>query len=92
MKSPVSRYTVYGHSMLPALKDSQDVVSVNWFYKVKAGDIVVIKQDNREIVKRVKKVEGKQVFVQGDNQKESTDSRKFGPVRIDQVIGKVVYS
>lgn len=78
--------------MFPALREGQDLVSVNWFYKVKAGDIVVLKQDGKEIVKRVQNVYDREVFVTGDNPKESTDSREFGPVSMDQVVGKVVYS
>lgn len=91
MKPPISKFTVYGKSMLPVLKEGQDVVSMNWFYKVKVGDIVVIKQDGKEMVKRVQKVQGNKVLVQGDNAQESIDSRQFGPVKMDQIVGKVVY-
>lgn len=90
MKPPISKFTVHGKSMLPALEDGQDVVSVNWFYKVKVGDIVVIKVNGKEMVKRVQKIQGQQVFIQGDNKEESTDSRQFGPVSMDQIVGKVV--
>jgi len=77
--------------MFPALKPGQDIVSVNWFYKPKTGDIVVIKVNNKEMVKRVQKVIDQKVFVVGDNNKESTDSREFGPIHMDQITGKVVY-
>ena len=94
MKFPISRLTVIGNSMTPALKEGQDILSFNWAYlfsKPKKGDLVVVKQDNREIVKRVQKIDGRHVFVTGDNLKESTDSRHFGPIRIDQIIGKVIF-
>ncbi len=91
MKPPLSRFTVYGNSMFPALRVGQDIVSVNWFYKVKVGDIVIVKSDGKEVVKRVQNVQGQEVFVQGNNKEESTDSRHFGSVTMDQVIGKVVY-
>ena len=77
--------------MLPALKEGQDVISFNWFYKSKIGDIVVIKQGDKEMVKRVTKIDGRQILVKGDNRQESTDSRDFGPVRMEQVVGKVIY-
>lgn len=79
--------------MLPTLKPGQDVVSFNWALsgKPKAGDIIVIRHQGREIVKRVQKTADRQVFVQGDNKEESTDSRDFGLVDISQVIGKVVF-
>lgn len=31
------------------------------------------------------------VFVLGDNAKQSEDSRRFGPVQVDRIIGKVVW-
>src|SRR5688572_2824217 len=92
---PVSRFTVNGKSMFPTLYEGQDVLIFNWAYlgkKPTVGDIVVIQMDGRAIIKRVKEVNGKQVFVVGDNSSESTDSRDFGPVGMDQVVGRVIYS
>ncbi len=77
--------------MKPYLHPGQDILSINWFVKPKVGDIVVIKQGGREIVKRVEKVMGNRFVVMGDNEEESTDSRDFGPISLDQVLGKVVY-
>jgi len=90
--------------MLPELIPGQNILSFNWAYligKPKKGDIVVIKQNGKEMVKRVQKVTQSviptnvgiqiKVFVTGDNSQESTDSRHFGPVNMDQIIGKVIY-
>ena len=94
MRSPVSRFTISGHSMFPTLHPGQDVLSFNWAYlgrKPKVGDIVVVEVNGKEMVKRVQKVGGRRIFVEGDNKQESTDSRYFGPVNMDQIVGKVVY-
>lgn len=94
MKLPISRFTINGNSMLPTLSPGQDVLSFNWAYlgrKPKIGDIVVIKKDGKEMVKRVQKVFDQEIFVSGDNMEESTDSRHFWPIKLDQIIGKVVY-
>jgi len=80
--------------MYPTLHPGQDVLSFNWAYlgkKPKVGDIVVVEVNGKEIVKRVQKVDGRRIFVQGDNKEESTDSRYFGPISRDQIKGKVVY-
>lgn len=77
--------------MSPTLKEGQDVLSINWFVKPKIGDIVVIKQEGKKMVKRVQKTHGCSIFVTGDNKDESTDSRDFGPVSMHQIIGKVIY-
>ncbi|MBI2020489.1 S26 family signal peptidase [Candidatus Daviesbacteria bacterium] len=78
--------------MLPTLKPGQDVLVWCWFYTPKVGDIVAIKVTSKEMIKRVRKVFDREVIVQGDNERESTDSRKFGPVKRYQIIGKVVWS
>ncbi|MBI2334332.1 S26 family signal peptidase [Candidatus Daviesbacteria bacterium] len=87
MKPPVSKFKVYGNSMLPTLHEGQEVLTFNWG-KVKVGDIVVVQ---RGIIKRIVKVEGEHVFVEGDNRVESTDSRHFGPINKSQIVGKVIY-
>lgn len=80
--------------MIPTLRPGQDVISFNWAYfgkKPKIGDIVIIKQDGKEIIKRIQNVHDREVFVQGDNEEESTDSRHFGSVKQEQIVGKVIY-
>ncbi len=80
--------------MLPTLKPGQDVLVFNWAYifsQPKIGDMIVIKLENKEIIKRVHYILGRKVFVQGDNQKESIDSRNFGAVDKSEIIGKVVF-
>ncbi len=81
--------------MNPTLKEGQEVITFNWG-KPKVGDMVVIKKDGIEMVKRIQmssdplREASRGTFVQGDNKKESTDSRHFGPVDKSQIVGKVV--
>ena len=98
MKAPISRFTVNGNSMVPTLQPGQDVLSFNWAYlgkQPRVGDIVIVKSEKSkvksEIIKRVERVEGDQVYLVGDNQSESTDSRDFGAISINNIVGKVVY-
>ena len=76
--------------MSPTLKEGQEVLTFNWG-KPKAGDVVVIKHNDKKMIKRIKKMEEDKFFVKGDNEKESTDSRHFGPVDQSQILGKVLY-
>lgn len=77
--------------MLPTLKPGQDVLVWCWFIKPKKGDIVAIKVNGKEMIKRIQKMDGRTYFVLGDNEKESTDSRKFGPIKRSQIIGQVIW-
>ncbi|MBI4036239.1 nickel-type superoxide dismutase maturation protease [Candidatus Daviesbacteria bacterium] len=88
---PLKRFTASGNSMLPTLKDGQDILVWCWFVNPKVGDIVVIKHKGKEIVKRIENIQNNTVFVTGDNKQESTDSRNFGAVSRLEIVGKVVY-
>ena len=95
MKFPISRYTVNGNSMSPSLRPGQDVLSFNWAYlgkKPKKGDIVVVIVNRKDMVKRVERVMGNELWIRGDNRDEGTDSRDFGAITIDNVVGKVIYT
>lgn len=80
--------------MLPTLKPGQDVLVFIWAYlwnKPKVGDIVVIKLNGKEIIKRIQLLDDHRIFAMGDNEMMSTDSRKFGPINKSQIIGKVIW-
>ena len=92
--SPISHFKVYGKSMLPTLKPGQDVLVFNWAYifsKPKNGDIVVIRVNSRDMVKRIQRVQGYECFVEGDNKETSTDSRDFGVIDRSRIVGKVIF-
>ena len=61
--------------------------------KIRAGDVIVFRQPGFGLlIKRVIHVldEEKAFNVQG-TQVDSTDSRDFGPVPMNQIIGKVIW-
>jgi nickel-type superoxide dismutase maturation protease len=58
------------------------------------GDIVAVRDPGgagRLLVKRVVSVVGGEIGVEGDNPRGSTDSRHFGPVGRQAVVGRAVY-
>ncbi len=55
------------------------------------GDVVVLRAPKGMImVKRITKKRDNVYFVRGDNETESTDSRKFGWIERKEIVGKVI--
>ena len=79
--------------MSPAFRDGDMVLAGSFSYFLKnpkVGDLVVLKKE-KYIIKRIKKIDGDRFFVEGDNKKESIDSRSFGWISRKDIVGKVIY-
>jgi nickel-type superoxide dismutase maturation protease len=82
--------------MEPTLRAGQSVlVNPRAFrgLRPQPGQIVLLRHPadpNRVLVKRVRSLEGERLFVVGDNRASSTDSRDFGAVALESVLGLVV--
>lgn len=77
--------------MLPKLEDGRVVVASGWFKALRPHDIIIIKHDGREKIKRVQHIENEKLYVVGDNEVASTDSRQFGWIDLDCVLAKVLW-
>ncbi len=93
MDFPIRIFRVADKSMEPTLNPG-DYVFVNGFSKkIKINDVVVVKHPSKNIyiIKRVKKVDGDRYYVLGDNAGKSDDSRKFGMLGADGLVGKLIF-
>ena len=97
-----SRVAIAGGSMAPTLAPGDWALAVP-LRRPRVGDVVVVEHPGRpgyEMVKRITAGPGDRVgerllaadewWVEGDFVEASTDSRQFGPVRVDELKGKVV--
>jgi len=83
---------VVGHSMAPTLKADQIIIVSGRPKRLREGQVVVVARSGLEMVKRIHAINPvKGVYIMGDNQAESTDSRNFGWLDPDEVIGRVMW-
>jgi nickel-type superoxide dismutase maturation protease len=94
---PVARYEVEGESMLPDVTPGERVLVHTAAYKKRdpaPGDLVVLhdpRERTRLLIKRIEAREGDRWKVTGANPRASTDSRTFGPVAQEQIVGRVLF-
>ena len=89
----VRRLEVHGNSMCPTLSPGDRLIAVRGL-RVRPGDVVAVRdprQPARIIVKRAAARTPAGWQIVGDNPEESTDSRTFGPVGPEQLLGRIVY-
>jgi len=77
--------------MEPKLVPGHLLLATRLFRHVHPGQVIVLKHDGKEKVKRVERIDNDKFFVIGDNLPASTDSRHFGWITKDQIIGRVFW-
>ncbi|VEP16419.1 Nickel-type superoxide dismutase maturation protease [Hyella patelloides LEGE 07179] len=90
------RFQVTGISMQPLLQPGEEILINPDAYKKtlpQINDLVVVTHPDKkglEIVKRISSIaEDGTFFLLGDNLAHSTDSRSFGTIHREDIIGKV---
>ena len=84
--------TIIGDSMSPTLQDGDKVYfDTKPGRQIRVNDIVLVKHPyikKRNLVKRIKNITSDgSVFIQGDNSLCSTDSKSFGMVNKNNILG-----
>jgi signal peptidase I len=100
---------IQGNSMYPTLKNNTFAIADKYLHKlfaIQKGDILLLKIDNKEVVKKIVGFPGEtiiidsntielskdEIYIIGENLSESIDSREYGPVKLSNILGKVVLS
>ena len=81
---------VSGLSMIPTLAPGERIL-VRLDGPIVLGDIAVFERAGQFEVKRIIRIESEGIFVQGDNDLVSTDSRTYGLIPHEDVIGVATY-
>lgn len=81
---------IVGDSMAPTLKNGQIVLAVQT-WRPQLGDAVIVRHGKLEKIKRLAKIRPGKIYVLGDNQANSTDSRSFGWLDKTAIKAKVIW-
>jgi nickel-type superoxide dismutase maturation protease len=86
------RVRIEGDSMLPTFKNGDEVL-VSMTKSFSVGDVAYARhpfKSSVKIIKRIDKIEDDgSVFLVGDNLADSSDSRTFGAIPKENIIGKI---
>jgi signal peptidase I len=93
---PIELFKIKDRSMQPTINDGDYVLVTGLVYlirKPKVNDIIVLRHPQRRIwiIKRISKIVHGKYYVEGDNKEVSQDSRKFGLIGKELIIGKVIF-
>jgi len=76
--------------MNPTFKSGEFII-VSKYFKLQNSKVVVVRLENRDVIKRVTAIKNDEIFIEGDNSSASTDSRTFGWINKSNIIGSVIW-
>lgn len=77
--------------MMPVLPPGTLVWGRRWYRILQIGDIVVFDHEGKEKIKRISDIKEEEIYVLGDHEETSTDSRHFGWIPIVHVRAKIFW-
>lgn len=87
----ISLFRTSGHSMEPKIANGSFFLasSIPYFFNnPKVEDVIVFKNKNKNIVKKIIKIKNRMYFVEGLNK---SDSLKFDPIKRKEILGKIIW-
>ncbi len=76
--------------MMPTFNPGETIIASSipyFFLKPKVGDIILFKNNNKTLVKRIKRIIDGEYYLSGDN---INDSLEVGELKRKEILGKVI--
>lgn len=77
--------------MLPVLPPGTVVIGLTWSLRPTQGKVVIVEHDNKEKIKRIQDVKDDEIYIVGDHDTSSTDSRHFGWISSESIKARVIW-
>ena len=77
--------------MRPGFMPGRIIIAVSPARRLRVGDVVIVRHNGAELLKRVSQLEAGRLYVLGDDPARSTDSRDFGWLEYASLCGRVVW-
>ena len=87
----LSLLKVAGHSMEPTIQSGSFIIATSvpyLFLYPKVGDIVVVKKNTKNYIKRIQRLRHESYYLEGDNKE---DNLKIQWIDRKNIVGKVIY-
>lgn len=81
---------VRGRGMAPKLRPGQLLVATPLFRRLRPGQVVIVEKDDKELVKRIERIDNDMIFLISDNLEVKNDSRQFGWLSREAIRAKVL--
>ena len=77
--------------MAPSFNENDLVLSLNYFFSLKADDVILLDIPKiGTVIKRIKSINGKDIYIDGDNKEYSSEIYK-NKYKSNDVMGKVLF-
>jgi nickel-type superoxide dismutase maturation protease len=93
VRLPIRLFKVQDRSMEPDFEEGAYIFVNSIAGEFVPGDVVVLKHPSKgiKLIKRIAKIREQRYYVIGDNHIMSEDSRSFGSVPRESILGKVIF-
>ena len=77
--------------MLPTLPENRLIIGTGLYKRISKNDLVIFEHGGIDKIKRIKDLRKDELYVLGDNEIGSTDSRSFGWLPLGTIKAKVIW-
>jgi len=87
----INLHRVRGSSMAPSFNENDLVLSLKYFFSLKVDDVILLDIPKiGTVIKRIKSINGKDIYIDGDNKEYSSEIYK-NKYKSNDVMGKVLF-